>query len=252
MLVEETAEESMADIQQEGEPFELGEEKVTPDSPTEKPVVKEPAEEGDNTLSEEDDDYKPKTSKRVQAILKERAELRDKVREMEIREQVRKENLQGESQEVIPERWSQLFSTGDPEQDREAFKVWQTMNQEEKASWKAELLAELKAEGNKETEEQEMYAQAYEEQLDELEAEREEGKLPSFDRNSLMKFITERPIFRQDGKPDFATALELMESKKPGSSMGARKSLASLKPQGPVSDKGWKTPDDLKGGFAAI
>ena len=251
-MPEETVED-LADIQQEGQPIELTEEKDTPaDSPTEeKPVVEEPAEEGDNTPTEEDDDYKPKTSRRVKEILRERAELRDKLKEYEIREQVRKENLSPE-EEVIPDRWSQLFSTGDPEQDREAYQMWKTLNEEEKASWKAEIIAEMRAEGNKEAEEQEQYAAQYEEQLDELEAEREEAKLPPFDRNALMKAISERPIFRPDGKPDFETALELMEAKKPGSSMGARKSLASLKPQGSVPDKGYKTPDDLKGGWSSI
>ena len=238
----------LADIEDDGvdSSFDTEVKETPPVAPAEeKPVVEEPADKGDNTHPEEDQDYKERTGKRVQQLLKERAEERTRVETLE--RQVQELSSRGQEPESIPERWSRLFSTGDPDADREAYGLWKTMNQEEKASWKAELLEEMRAEANKTAQEQEAYAEAYEGAMDELEAD---GK--TFDRNELMKFITERPIFRQDGQPDFATALELMEAKKPSPNIQARKALAAIKPQGTISARGYATPDDLRGGFSSI
>lgn len=241
-------EDVFGDIEREGDTVNLEEEKETPtDSPAEEePVVEEPSQEGDNTPDEEDDDYKKKTSKRVQQLLKERREEREQRIALEER-LARLEQRESPRNEEIPERWRKLYSTGDPEQDVIAYQEWKALNQEERAAMKAELIAELREEQGRESAEQEQFASRYEELMDELEAEGKE-----FDRNALMKFISERPIFMPDGNPDFATALELMEAKKPASNLSARKKLASVNAKSTIGEKGYLTPDDLKGGWGAI
>lgn len=232
----------LADIPSEGEDKSFLEEEST--TPVDKTVTEEPAEKGENTLPAEEDGYKERTSKRVQQLLKERAEERERVNALE----ARLEEMNKSTEEVaIPNRWSELFSTGDPEQDKKAYQVWKTMNEEEKASWKAEVIAELRNEEAKAAEEVEQYTQSYEAQMDELE---EEGK--TFDRNELLAFVAKRPIFRQDGQPDFATALELMEVSKPKQNIEARKKLATITRQPVTTTPGYKTPSDLKGGWNSI
>lgn len=250
-LEEEPKEEEdvLADIPTEGEEVPLVDEEITsPDSPAEeKPVVEEPSQEGDNIPLEEDNDYKTKTGRRVQQLLKERAEEREARIALEERLKAIEERSVPQEEENIPEEWSELFSTGDPDQDRIAYTKHQAMNARDKAAWKEEVLAELKGQESQESEEQEQFAQAYENQMDELE---ESGK--TFDRNELMAYITKRPIFRQDGQPDFETALELMEAKKPKANIAARKSMATINQQGATNAKGYATPEDLKGGWNSI
>lgn len=236
----------LADIPTEGdESFNFGEEeKETPaESPTEEqPIVNEPAEEGGNTPTEEETDYKPRTDKRIQQLLKERAEEREKREALEERLAALEQRNTPQEDEDIPEEFVDLF--GD---DLEAWKKFDAMTQRQKAAWRQEVINELRAQEEQEANETEQFAQNYENLMDELE---DEGKV--FDRNALMKFITERPIFRQDGNPDFATALELMEAAKPKANVQARKQIASLTPQGKVGGKGYVTPDDLRGGWGSI
>lgn len=240
MVIEENV---LADIPTEGDDKSF---QAEPVAPAEKPVVEEPAEEGENAPLEEKEDYKERTSKRVQQLLKERAEERERVNALEARIEEMSQSTRGEDL-VIPQRWSELFSTGDPDQDREAYASWKTLNDEEKAAWKSEVIAELRNEEAKQAAEAEEYAQSYDAQMDELE---EAGK--TFDRNELLAFVAKRPIFRQDGQPDFETSLELMEMQKPKQNLQARKALVSVKPQSVTPTSGWKTPSDLKGGWNSI
>lgn len=231
------------DIQREGETTDLIEEMETPtDSPTEeKPVVEEPAEEGDNIPLEEDENYKDKTSRRVKQLLAERADERAKREELEQR-LAKLENIP-QQEEEIPKRWLNLYSSGDPEQDQEAYKEWKTLNQEERAALKAEILEEFRSEQQREIEEQEEKANLYEEQMSEL----EETLGRTFDHNELAKAMAERPVWTTDGQPDWETKLELLEAKKPASNMEARKKLGTVQKQGSVQAKDYLTPDDLKG-----
>lgn len=246
------AKDVLADIPTEGEETpDFGDaEKDTPTTtPVEKePVVEEPSQEGEtepltpeNTPAAEDEDYKPRTEKRVQQLLKERSEERA-LREAAEAELAKFRQPQPEAVESIPERFVKLF--GD---DPETWKEYKAMRDEEQSEAIAKAVAAIKDEEHKTTQEQEEYVERYDGLMDELEAD---GK--KFDRNELMKFITARPIFRQDGNPDFATALELMEAKKPKADLKARKELASIKPQGSIGAKGYATPDDLRGGWGSI
>lgn len=222
----ETIEDKLANIPYEGEQ----EETETPvDSPTtDKPVVEEsqtPSQEGeeaepkgeaDNTP---DEDYSKKTSKRVQTLLEERYQAQERASVLEQR-LAALEAQKEQPNEVIPERWSRLFSTGDPEQDQEAYKEYQALRNEEKSAWIEEAHSQWEEKQTAESRETEAMAQSYDKAMDELEAT---GK--TFDRNELMKAITERPIFKQDGQPDFETALELMDKQKPSN---ARKTLGTI------------------------
>jgi len=246
----EVKENIFGDIPDEGtEQIEETETDTPSTTPVEeKPVVEEPAKEGDNTPSEEDDnDYKDRTSKRVKQLLADRAEERAKREALAERLANLESNLP-QQEEVIPERWSELFSTGDPDQDQKAYQTWKTLNQEEKATWKAEVLAELKAEQSQETEAEEQQTTLYESQMEEL----EETLGKTFDHNELMKAMAERPIWLTNGQPDWETKLELLEAKRPASNMVARKKLAGIKPQGAVGSKGFATPADLKGGWESL
>lgn len=242
------------DIPDEGaeqmlEPVEETETDTQTTTPVEeKPVVEQPAEEGDNTPTEEDDDYKERTSKRMKQVLKERAEERAKREELEERLARLESRNTPQAEEVIPERWSKLYSTGDPEQDQAAYQEWKSFNEEEKAAWKAEALAELKAEESKATREQEEQTAMYESQMDEL----EETLGETFDHNELMKAMAERPIWLTNGQPDWETKLELLKAKKPSVNTEARKKLASIKPKSTIGSKGFATPADLKGGWESI
>lgn len=240
MQVEELS--ILADIPSEGE--ETLDELST--TPVEKPVVEEPAEKGENTPSKEPDDYKERTSKRVQQLLKERAEERERNDALEARLGELEKSTANEDIS-IPDRWSELFSTGDAEQDKKAYQSWKTMNDEEKESWKSEVINELRNEEAKAAQEAEEYTKAYDAQMDELEAS---GKI--FDRNELMAFVAKRPIFRQDGQPDFETSLELMEMQKPKLNIDARKKLVTVTPKSVAPTSGYKTPADLKGGWNSI
>lgn len=238
------------DIPDEGtEPVEEVEKETPTTTPVEeKPVVEEPAKEGENTPSEEDDnDYKDRTSKRVKQLLADRAEERTKREALEERLAKLEAGIP-QKEEAIPERWSELFSTGDPKQDKEAYQIWKTLNQEEKTAWKAEVMAELRAEQSQETEEAEQQTALYESQMEEL----EETLGRTFDHNELMKAMAERPVWLTNGQPDWETKLELIEAKRPASNMVARKKLASIKPQSTVGTKGFTTPADLKGGWGSL
>lgn len=239
--------EVLANIPQEGELPEAPETVTPTATPADEnqpgTVVEKPAEEGDNTPTEEDNDYKERTSKRVQQLLKERSEERSQREALEAR--LAKLEQKESPSEEIPERWSNLYSTGDPAQDKIAYQEWKSFNEEEKAAWKAEALAELKAAETKEAEEQEQMAQAYESQLDELEADGKE-----FDRNALMKFMTDIPggLWTTDGKPNFALGLELMEARKaPSVKAQVKKSLGSLHTPGGTGQKEYFGPEDFSG-----
>jgi len=225
-----------------------GEEMDTPsESPTEqKPVVEEETpstegEEGDEESPEntprEEDDYKTRTGRRVQQLLKERAEERARVEELE--RQVREMSERNTPKEAeIPKEFSDLF--GD---DPEMWEKYSEMTRAQKESWKAELLEELRSEQSREEREAEEFASLYERAMDDLEASGKE-----FDRNELMKFISERPIWKTDGSPDFETALEILELKKPSKTSSARKALASVgNPTGGAPGKAYFTPDDFVG-----
>jgi hypothetical protein len=242
--------EEFDDIQDEGQEIPIDQlEKETPAAPStdEQPVVEEPSQEGEepaevpNTPGVEEEDYKQKTGKRVQQLLKERQESKAQAEAYE-RELKTLREQQNPQNEVIPERFKKMF--GD---DPELWNEWKAMRQEEKEEAVNEAIQRIKSEQEQESKATEEMTLAYEAQLDDLEAS---GK--KFDRNELMKYIAERPIFRQDGTPDFETALELMMLKKPKPNTQARKSIATLKMQSPVSSKGYATPDDLRGGFASI
>lgn len=241
-------EDVFGDIPDEG--TELIEEVETETLPTtpveEEPVVEEPAEEGDNTPTEEDNDYKERTSKRMKEVLKERALERERVAELERQVQELTQRNLPQSEEVIPERWLELFSSGDAEQDQASYKSWKTLNEEEKANWKKEVLEELRGEEAREAQAHEEQTALYNEQMDEL----EETLGKKFDRNELMKAMAERPVWLTDGQPDWETKLELIEAKKSKPNTEARKKLAEIKPQGSVNSKGYYTPEDLKGGWS--
>lgn len=245
-------EQALADIPHEGveDPTETMETETPSDTPSEeKPVAEQPAEEGDNTPTEEDEGYKERTSKRMKQILEERAEERMKREELEAELAVlRGRDTQQKTVEEIPDRWLKLYSTGDEYQDQQAFQEWKALNEEQRQVMKEEILADIQAQEQEKAKETEQFAQAYEDAMDDLEAE---GK--KFDRNELMKAMAERPIFRHDGTPDFATTLELLEAKKQPDSakIQARKSIATINKQGGEATP-WKTPADLRGGFSSI
>lgn len=223
--------EILANIPNEGE-----ENETLSDSPTDETVAK--PQEGDDEKNETvntPESYKERTSRRIQQLLRERNEEREKI---EALEQRINEMGQSNMDTNIPERFVKLY--GD---DPEIWNEYNAMNQEQKEEWKAEVLHEINSANKNMQEEQERFVESYELQLDELE---DSGR--TFDRNKLMKFIVDRPIFRKDGQPDFETALDLMEAKKQSSNLNARKDIAGIGQQTTSSgNKSYYTPEDFVG-----
>jgi hypothetical protein len=244
-MEEINVQEVLADLPQEDEAVETETPTVTPaeENQPETPV-EEPAEEGENTPTEEDDDLKERTSKRVQKLLQDRAIEKERADALEERLAALESRTETKGEE-IPERWLKLYSTGDEQQDQFAYQEWKALNEEQRVAIKEELVAEMRSKEQQEEEETERMTAEYDSMMDELEAE---GK--DFDRNTLMKFMTDVPggLWTTDGKPNFALGLRLMEADKtPSVKSQVKKTLGAIKPNQGFSGKEFFNPEDFSG-----
>lgn len=229
--------EALAALPQEGAIEEMETPVVSPttEQPVEKVAAETPSQEGDQDDNTPDEGYSRKTEKRITQLLDERLAQSQRADELE-RQLAEAKATKAEPQEEIPARFVKLY--GD---DPETYREWKAMQDEQKSAWIEEAHTKFLEKQTKETEEAEAMAQSYESQLDELSAAGKE-----FDRNELKKAMTDRPIWKTDGTPDWETKLELMELKKPQPSQ-ARKSVAPLGKSGGTTNKEWAGPDDFTG-----